>query len=58
MSNEEKRRRREGQIGCIINKDTFGDYYDKELPKIITKFTDLWEEEIDLLDGNVSCVPC
>ena len=41
-------------MGCIIDKDISGDYYDKEFPKIITKFTDLWEEEIDLLDGNVS----
>ena len=54
LSDKEMRCQREGWTGCIIDKDTSGDYYDKEFPKIITKFADLWEEEIDLLDGNVS----
>ena len=54
MSDEEVRCRREGWTGCIIDKDTSGDYYDKEFPKIITKFAYLWKEEIDLSDGNVS----
>lgn len=54
LSDEQRRCRREGGTGCIMDKGKSGDYYDIEFPKIITKFTHLWGEEIDLLDGNVS----
>ena len=57
LSDEEKRCRRKGWMGCIMDKETSGDYYDDELPKITIRFSHLWEDEIDLLDvlsGNVS----
>ena len=57
LSDEQKRRRSEGWMACIVDEQTSGAYYDEELPKIITKFIHLWEDEIDYLDvlnGNVS----